>query len=71
MKFLQERLGLTTKDEDFSAVWLTRDQLGLSFLTFACDLSKIDAKILGFLVHTSVKTSKSPFSFLDKHVPSA
>ena len=29
---LQERLGLTTKDADFSAVWLTRDQLGMTFL---------------------------------------
>ena len=29
---LQERLGLTTKDADFSAVWLTRDQFGMTFL---------------------------------------
>ena len=29
---LQKRLGLTTKDADFSAVWLTRDQIGMSFL---------------------------------------
>ena len=29
---LQERLGLTMKDADFSAVWLTRGQYGLSFL---------------------------------------
>ena len=29
---LQERLGLTTKHEDFSEVWLTRDQFGMTFL---------------------------------------
>ena len=29
---LQERLGLTAKDADFSAVWLTRDQFGMTFL---------------------------------------
>ena len=29
---LQDRLGLTTKDADFSAVWLTRDQFGMTFL---------------------------------------
>ena len=29
---LQEQLGLTTKDADFSAVWLTRDQFGMTFL---------------------------------------
>ena len=29
---LQERLGLTTKDTYFSAVWLTRDQFGMTFL---------------------------------------
>ncbi len=29
---LQERLHLTTKDADFSAVWLTRDQFGMTFL---------------------------------------
>ena len=29
---LQKRLGLTAKDADFSAVWLYRDQLGMSFL---------------------------------------
>ena len=29
---LQERLGLTTKDANFSAMWLTRDQLGTTFL---------------------------------------
>ena len=28
---LQEMLGLTTKDEDFSEVWLTRDQFGSTF----------------------------------------
>ena len=32
MVSLQERLGLTTKDADFSAVWLTRDQFSLTFL---------------------------------------
>ncbi len=29
---LQERLGLSAKDADFSAVWLTRDQFGMTFL---------------------------------------
>ena len=29
---LQKRLGLTTKDADFSAEWFTRDQLGMTFL---------------------------------------
>ena len=29
---LQERLGLTTKNADFSAVWLTRGQFGMDFL---------------------------------------
>ena len=28
---MQERLGLTTKDTDFSAAWLTRDQFGMTF----------------------------------------
>ena len=28
---LQERLGLTTKNADFRAVWLTRDQFGNDF----------------------------------------
>ncbi len=32
MASLQERIGLTTKDADFKAVWLTRDQLGMTFL---------------------------------------
>ncbi len=54
---LQERLGLTTKDADFSTVWLNRDQLGLTFygqlglmdisdlLELSKGLSKIGAKI--------------------------
>ena len=54
---LQERLGLTTKDADFSAVWLTRDQFGMTFLDqlglmdigdfleLSKGLSKIGAKI--------------------------
>ena len=29
---LQEQLGLTKNDADFSAVWLTRDQFGMTFL---------------------------------------
>jgi hypothetical protein len=29
---LKERLCLKTKDADFSAVWLTRDELGMAFL---------------------------------------
>ena len=29
---LQECFGLTTKDADFSAMWLTRDQFGITFL---------------------------------------
>ena len=32
MASLQELIGLTTKDAEFSAVWLTRDQIGMSFL---------------------------------------
>ena len=32
MASLQERLGLSIKDADFSALWLTRDQLGMTFL---------------------------------------
>ena len=52
-----ERLGLTTKDADFSAVWLTRDQFGMTFLDqlglmdmgdlleLSKGLSKIGAKI--------------------------
>ena len=54
---LQERLGLTTNDADFSAVWLTRDQFGMTFLDqlglmdmgdlfeLSKGLSKIGAKI--------------------------
>ena len=55
---LQGLLGLTTKDADFSAMWLTRDQFGLTFLDqlglmdtgdlleLSKGLSKIGAKIL-------------------------
>ena len=76
---LQERLGLTTKDADFSAVWLTRDhfemtfldQLGLmdlgDILELSKGLSKIGAKIFEVLWF-KLRTSKSPFSFLDKLV---
>ena len=39
---LQERLGLTTMDADFSAVWLTRDQFGMTFL----DLDHFDLLVL-------------------------
>jgi hypothetical protein len=72
---LQEWLGLTTKD--FSAVWLTRDQFGMTFLDqlglmdmsdlleLSKDLSKIGAKIFESL-WLKLRTSKSPFSFLDK-----
>ena len=74
---LQEWLGLTTKDADFSAVWLTRDQFGLTFLDqlglmdmsdlleLSKGLSKIGAKICESL-WLKFRTSKSPFSFLDK-----
>ena len=76
MASLQERLGLTTKDADFSAIWLTRDQIGMTFLNqlglmdmrdlleLSKGLSKIGAKIFESLWfgHQS-----SPFSFLDKH----
>ena len=79
---LQERLGLTTKDADFSAVWLTRDQFGMTFLDqlglmdmgdlleLSKGLSKIGAKIFEG-VWFKLRTSKSPFSFLDKHAPGA
>jgi hypothetical protein len=74
---LQEWLGLTTKDADFSAVWLTRDQFGMTFLDqlglmdmsdlleLSKGLSKIGAKIFESL-WLKLWTSKSPFSFLDK-----
>ena len=76
MASLQERLGLTTKDADFGAVWLTRDQFGMTFLDqlglmdmvdileLSKGLSKIGAKIFEGV---KLRTSKSPFSFLDKH----
>ncbi len=71
---LQERLGLTAKDADFSAVWLTRDQFGMTFLDqlgwmdtgdlleLSKDprLSKIGAKIF-VGVWFKLRTSKSPF----------
>ncbi len=73
---LQKRLGLTTKDADFSAVWLTRDQFGMTFLDqvglmdmgdlleLSRGLSKIGAKIFECFWF-KLRTSKSPFSFLD------
>ena len=79
---LQERLGLTTKDVDFSAVWLTRDQFGMNFLEqlslmdigdameLSKGLSKIGAKIFEGLWF-KLRISKSPFSFLDKHASGA
>ena len=73
---LQERLGLTTKDADFSAVWLTRDQFGITFLDrlglmdmsdlleLSKGLSKIGAKIFESLWFMfKLRTSKSPFLF--------
>ena len=54
---LQEQFGLTTKVADFSEVWLTRDQFGMTFLDqlglmdmgdlleLSKGLSKIGAKI--------------------------
>ena len=78
---LQERLGLTTKNA-VSAVWLTRDQLGMTFLDqlglmdtgdlleLPKGLSKIGAKIFEG-AWFKLRTSKSPFSFLDKHAPGA
>ena len=74
---LQKRLGLTAKDADFSAVWLTRDQFGMTFLDqvglmdmsdlleLSKGLSKIGAKIFECFWF-KLRTSKSPFSFLDK-----
>ena len=76
---LQKRLGLTAKDADFSAVWLTRDQFGMTFLDqvglmdmsdlleLSKGLSKIGAKIFECFWF-KLRTSKSPFSFLDKSV---
>ena len=43
MNGMEERLGLTTKDADFSAVWLTRDQFGI---TYRDQLSLIDVSDL-------------------------
>ena len=69
---LQERLGLTTKDADFSKVWLTRDQFGMTFLDqlglmdmgdlleLSKGLSKIGAKIFECLWF-KLRTSKSLF----------
>ena len=73
---LQEQLGLTTKDADFSAVWLTQDQfldqLGLmdmgDLLELSKGLSKIGAKIIEGL-WLKLRTSEHPFSFFDKHAP--
>ena len=74
MASLQERLGLTTKDEDFSAVWLTRDQFGMTFLDqlglmdvshlleLSKGFSKIDAKIFESLWF-KLRTSKAPLFF--------
>ena len=79
---LQEQLGLTTKDADFSAVWLTRDQFGMTFLDqlglmdmgdlleLSKGLSKIGSKVFEGLWF-KLRTSKSLFSFLDKHAPGA
>ena len=79
---LQERLGLTTKDADFSAAWLTRDQFGMTFLdqlglmdmgdllALSKGLSKIGAKVFEGLWF-KLRTSKSSFSFLDKHASGA
>ena len=76
---LQKRLGLTAKDADFSAVWLTRDQFGMTFLDqvglmdmsdlleLSKGLSKIGAKIFECFWF-KLRTSKPPFSFLDKSV---
>jgi len=76
---LQKGLGLTAKDADFSAVWLTRDQFGMTFLDqvglmdmsdlleLSKGLSKIGAKIFECFWF-KLRTSKSPFSFLDKSV---
>ena len=77
---LQERLGLTTKDADFSAVWLTRDHFGMTFLDqlglidlsdileLSKGLSKIGAKIFEGLWFKLLTSKGSPFSFLDKHI---
>ena len=77
---VEETLGLTTKDADFSAVWLTRDQFGMTFLDqlglmdmgdlleLSKGLSKIGAKIFEG-VWFKLRTWKSPVSFLDKHAP--
>ncbi len=46
---LQQRLGLTTKDADFSAVWLTRDQFGMTFLEHQLALRLYLLSLLFFL----------------------
>ena len=82
MASLQEQLGLTTKDADFSTVWLTRDHFGMNFLdqldlmdmgnlmALSKGLSKIGAKIFEGLWF-ELRASKSSFSFLDKNVSGA
>ena len=49
---LQERLGLTTKGADFSAVWLTRDQFRMTFL------DQLDLMDMGDLLELSKGLSK-------------
>jgi hypothetical protein len=77
---LQERLELTKKDADFSAVWLTQDQFGMTFLDLLglMDMSDLLELLKGLLkigthifevLWFNLRTSKSPFSFLDKQVP--
>ena len=78
---LQERLGLTTIDANFSAMWLTRDKLGTTFLAHLglMDLSDLlglskgledrRAKIL--MVCCSDFGHRVPFSFLNKRASDA
>ena len=70
---MQERLGLTTKDEDFSEVWLTRDQFGSTFLDqlgltdindlleLSKGLSKIGAKIFESLLNFVGRANSGKF----------
>ena len=53
---LQERLGLTTKDADFSAGWLNRDQFGMSFLDQLGWMDMID--LLGLSMGLSKKDQR-------------
>ena len=53
---LQKRLGFTTKDADSSAVWLTRDQFGMTFLD---QLGLMDMSVILELSKVEIEGSDS------------